>query len=1069
MNAKRVKLLTITAIAILLITVVGLTYAFFQTQGENLTSKDIFAKSYSTDYLSFQISNDIDIRVTQADFAPGAGNKSGSSTVTATLSPNNYTGNAKEYYYVFLNIDKNEIGYSSTNTNLDPELLLEILDEDNNLVSIPGLEPKTVSTERVEIETKTVWYIEYSFPRELIIPRPEYYDSQDECEQDLQELRDINYAYIEDVCKSKIATISNTITEQITGYDLTGQVGYVSILNNHKILAKNHNPKEENWQVRITLINHDFNQNDNTNKEVSASIVIGKVNKGRYLVSTIDDVCDDGDELGGCIKKLYTKDGENSLYNHNDTMSVTLYGYNTSNVTNSIANLLWKDIDCIKEMMNDTKICTSPGHSDYDNETIAYIDLSCLINLTDDELIENYGDYACDNTNQDISNYELSNSDIKLIENVEALKDLYNPQEIKYDLVSANDNSYRFVPSYDFVPKRSDKALFSNNDDSVYKYNYSTAVIGLTTYIDAETGDEHSYVYSSQIGVTNNETGEILSSENNIINDAYDLYINLPNNNYVCFGTNETPCPEDNIYQIIGVIPTKLANGTTKDLVKLVKYTPATENELGTNGSQFAWSSIPNATNDWRTSDLNTVNLNTNYLHNIGSNWAALIEEVEWQLGGFPSEVMEEMEEMESPYDIYDAEIVHPSSNITYNAKIGLPYLSDYFYSCEFGNYICMMDDVVTITKDSSTNDEIYRAFYAQNVTENNYGIIKPSFYLKENVSISGQHEGTLEDPIRLSVGNNNDTAYCSNNFEDEICQIDMNYSPYKGIAESGNGYIYNFADGNEEYYRFVGANPNNYICFGSNENTCPDTNLYRIIGKIPVEAVKNNTTETQYLYKLIKNDYITETELGMTSAGNASKVNSYSGPSGNMPTGNVAGFKWCGESNSNSWANSTLNTNGLNNNYLNNLGSTWSDKIETVIWKVGGISGSLYYKPITEIYRDEITNPLSNDTVTNKVGLMYVSDYGYAAKNDGWLIPLNSIHSYEDSYYKTIIKSNDWLYKGVNEWTISPIIVNSTGTVGGYRVDRGNGVRPSFYLKSNITIDIENHSGSISDPFRIN
>ena len=31
--------------------------------------------------------------------------------------------------------------------------------------------------------------------------------------------------------------------------------------------------------------------------------------------------------------------------------------------------------------------------------------------------------------------------------------------------------------------------------------------------------------------------------------------------------------------------------------------------------------------------------------------------------------------------------------------------------------------------------------------------------------------------------------------------------------------------------YRYTGANPYNYVCFGSDEATCPNDNLYRIIG----------------------------------------------------------------------------------------------------------------------------------------------------------------------------------------------------------------------------------------------
>ena len=46
-------------------------------------------------------------------------------------------------------------------------------------------------------------------------------------------------------------------------------------------------------------------------------------------------------------------------------------------------------------------------------------------------------------------------------------------------------------------------------------------------------------------------------------------------NNYVCFGSTQSPCPADNLYRIIGVFG---------DKVKLIKYDYANSNLLGTNG-----------------------------------------------------------------------------------------------------------------------------------------------------------------------------------------------------------------------------------------------------------------------------------------------------------------------------------------------------------------------------------------------------------------------------------------------------------------------------------------------------
>ena len=50
-------------------------------------------------------------------------------------------------------------------------------------------------------------------------------------------------------------------------------------------------------------------------------------------------------------------------------------------------------------------------------------------------------------------------------------------------------------------------------------------------------------------------------------------------NNFVCFGSTTSPCPEDNLYRIIGVIDGK---------VKLIKFDYATSALLGTNGDYKA-------------------------------------------------------------------------------------------------------------------------------------------------------------------------------------------------------------------------------------------------------------------------------------------------------------------------------------------------------------------------------------------------------------------------------------------------------------------------------------------------
>ncbi|MEG1048878.1 MAG: DUF6273 domain-containing protein, partial [Bacilli bacterium] len=105
----------------------------------------------------------------------------------------------------------------------------------------------------------------------------------------------------------------------------------------------------------------------------------------------------------------------------------------------------------------------------------------------------------------------------------------------------------------------------------------------------------------------------------------------------------------------------------------------------------------------------------------------------------------------------------------------------------------------------------------------------------------------------------------------------------------------------NDNSYRFSGANPNNYVCFGPGatpaRTTCPEENQYRIIGVFGDQV------------KLIK-----KTSLGHRQWDNK------------------------GQYGDNTWSTSLINA-YLNGEYLNNLTTTWSNKIATTTWQVGGMT----------------------------------------------------------------------------------------------------------------------------------
>ena len=303
----------------------------------------------------------------------------------------------------------------------------------------------------------------------------------------------------------------------------------------------------------------------------------------------------------------------------------------------------------------------------------------------------------------------------------------------------------------------------------------------------------------------------------------------------------------------------------------------------------------------------------------------------------------------------------------------------------------------------------------------------------------------------------------------------------YTGTQGENNIYYHDsdLANGaGDNSYRYAGANPNNFVCFGSDTSPCPTDNLYRIIG---VFGENYHGVTGKQLVKLIKYDYMTTDELG--TDGDYSQTykewgmdSTYKGTYGDGERIGVYywNYKATGSA-TNTWSTSLLNKTNLNTNFINNIGTTWANKIATVTWKVGGNT----YANISDVvpattYQNEIVNPVTTNTTDNattysaKIGLMYVSDYGFAASPDAWTLTMSS-------YNNTTAKNNNWMYMGLYEWTISryagysddAFFVNNVGGVNSSLVDYLVGVRASFSLESSVSY--VSGSGSMSDPIVIN
>ena len=253
------------------------------------------------------------------------------------------------------------------------------------------------------------------------------------------------------------------------------------------------------------------------------------------------------------------------------------------------------------------------------------------------------------------------------------------------------------------------------------------------------------------------------------------------------------------------------------------------------------------------------------------------------------------------------------------------------------------------ITTTSSKTEEWNVTVTFVNYNSNQAGNAGKSFTAK--LMIQKEKMPTVLSDVCTS-GNNLATCITtlSNKSEPSIVNI------YHHTSSLANG-------AGDNSYRYAGASGsvNNYICLGSDEATCPDANLFRIIGVF----------------------------------GDKTKV---------IRAKSVGDKEW-NTSADNTWSSSSLNT-YLNGTYLTSLG-TLADKIATTTWKVRGGSSTYLYDAPKIAYQYEVGSSALTTTNDAKIGLMYVSDYGFAADSSGWTTKLSSYNSNN---------SKNWLYLGSNE-----------------------------------------------------
>ena len=252
--------------------------------------------------------------------------------------------------------------------------------------------------------------------------------------------------------------------------------------------------------------------------------------------------------------------------------------------------------------------------------------------------------------------------------------------------------------------------------------------------------------------------------------------------------------------------------------------------------------------------------------------------------------------------------------------------------------------------------------------------------------------------------------------------------------------------------YRYIGDYANNYVKFNDEQ--------WRIIG---VFTVDNGSGKKEQRIKLIKTS---------------------------EPT--VDGKMW-DENRTKDWTKATLNT-YLNETFLNELSSESQNMIDNAVWYLGKSISDYYDNTKKEtikatpnaenFYKDERGTASDNGSSVStvaKIGLMYASDYGFAAsgttettRNDCINNTLFDYSINEDCY------RSDWLYASDNtyEWLINTVIKKESESKDVFIINNFGGIaslysnisttmaRPVVYLKSNVKI--VSGSGTSTDPYEL-
>ena len=259
-NSKKKNSVILVIIMLSITLLIGLSFGYLIRNYVIKKVTDVNINSVDKESLQFFIGPKINFVISPDNVGNGQGNKSGNTFAEARLIANNERELLTKKYFVYLNIIKNNFEYA-----LSPEkaeLLLTIKNPSGEL---------------------------------------------------LTQLPD----------GTNIKTVTDGKGGEIKGFDITDKSGLLTIAEDYTITSSSATDiTNQKWEMTITFINYNENQERNLNKTFNGEFVIqeGKV------ASKLTDICKKSDLLSTCIKNYedHSRPNISGLYHHNGTILGTI-------------------------------------------------------------------------------------------------------------------------------------------------------------------------------------------------------------------------------------------------------------------------------------------------------------------------------------------------------------------------------------------------------------------------------------------------------------------------------------------------------------------------------------------------------------------------------------------------------------------------------------------------------------------------------------------------------------------------------------------------------------------------